>query len=535
MDEFIEKQLGDRWWRLNHLYWILNKEGELERFKPNWAQKQLHEEMHYRNDVLKVRQLGISTYTSLLILDVCLFERDKHCGIIDKSIKDAKGKIEKIRFAYDHLDHIPPNPTTEDIYLAKLGRMIKSEKTAKIGMDSAAFSTGGKIDAGTSLRGGTFQLLHISELAYVAAHAPIKAKEIVTGGINAVSKKSVIIRESTHEGGKWGINYEMTKKSMEMVGKKLSNLDWKFFFFSWVNQQEYRLEESDPPDDPDLLKYFDTLEQVHNIVLDDAQKAWYASMYRSFGYAIWQEYPTVPEEAFQTQVDGAIYGKFISMLRSRGHLNAEYEVDPLAPLYVSWDIGMSDYMALWFWQLKGDGKYYVVDCLTANDKSLEWYVGYIRNWEGKYGAIHKHLLPHDAARRDWEGVSFESKLIQAGFSCSIVPRTPDVWAGIFAVRRLLPYCVFHERCSRTGKIDGTEYMSGLNALENYQKAPISANGEERESPLHNKCSHAADGFRTFAEAVEAGLVGKAGSVTQNTEYEQGSCRGLARGADALFI
>lgn len=73
--------------------------------------------------------------------------------------------------------------------------------------------------------------MHVSELGYVAAHAPLRAREIVTGAMNAVSKDGVIVRESTHEGGKFGLNYEMTKASMEMVGKPLSSLDWKFFSF----------------------------------------------------------------------------------------------------------------------------------------------------------------------------------------------------------------------------------------------------------------------------------------------------------------
>lgn len=57
-------------------------------------------------------------------------------------------------------------------------------------------------------------------------------------------------------------------------------------------------------------------------------------------------------------------------------------------------------------------------------------------------------------------------------------------------------------------VDGIEYLSGVNALENYQTAPIGRNGVERKEPLHNACSHAADAFRTFAQAWHAGMVGR---------------------------
>lgn len=538
--EALKDRLADRMWRLSHLYWIINKDGLMQRFRLNWAQQKLHQELWYRNDILKARQLGISTYVAMLMLDMSLFRPNFHCGIIDKSLVDGTGKISKIELAYRSLDYVPDNPTEEDIALAELGRLIKGEIQAKPSKTTISFSNGSRITAGTSLRGGTFQFLHVSELGYVAAHAPLRAREIVTGAMNAVSKDGVIVRESTHEGGKFGLNYEMTKASMEMVGKPLSSLDWKFFFFPWWKNPEYFLEPGEEKEDSfpeDLQKYFEDLRLRCGITLNYAQKLWYASQYKTFGGLVRQEYPSTPEEAFQALVEGSIYGSYMDALRSKGRLCAEFEKDDLAPYYVSWDIGMADYMVLWLWQVRGDGKFYVMDCLQANDKSLEWYVNFIRTkWEVEFGPIYKHLVPHDAGRRDPHGIGFDSHLRRAGFSVSVVPRIPDIWAGIFAVRRLLNHCIFHERCSRPMKIDGVEYMSGVNALENYQKAPTGAHGVERDTPLHNRCSHAADAFRTFAEAYEKGLVGKVGAIALPAQaVETSHTRGLAIGADALFF
>lgn len=536
--KILKERLSDRMWRLNHLYWIINKDGLMQRFQLNWAQQKLHQELWYRNDILKARQLGISTYVAMLMLDMSLFRSNFHCGIIDKSLVDGTGKISKIDLAYKSLDYAPDNPTEEDIALAELGRFIKGEIQVKSSKTTISFSNGSRITAGTSLRGGTFQFLHVSELGYVAAHAPLRAREIVTGAMNAVSKDGVIIRESTHEGGKFGLNYEMTKASMEMVGKPLSSLDWKFFFFPWWKNPEYTLEPGERKEEhfqEDLQKYFEDLKLRCGITLRYDQKLWYASQAKTFGGLVRQEYPSTPEEAFQALVEGSIYGSHLDSLRSQGRLCAEFEKDDLAPYYVSWDIGMADYMCLWLWQVRGDGKFYVMDCLQANDKPLEWYINFIRKeWEVEFGPIYKHLLPHDAGRRDPHGISFDAHLRRAGFRVSVVPRTPDVWAGIFSVRRLLNHCIFHERCSRPLKIDGVEYMSGVNALENYQKAPSGAHGVERDTPLHNRCSHAADGFRTFAEAYEKGLVGKTGAVAMPAQaVETHQTQGLAKGADAL--
>lgn len=65
-------------------------------FSLNRAQRRLHERLWYRNDILKARQLGISTYVAMLMLDMSLFRSNFHCGIIDKSLPDAQQKLAKL-------------------------------------------------------------------------------------------------------------------------------------------------------------------------------------------------------------------------------------------------------------------------------------------------------------------------------------------------------------------------------------------------------------------------------------------------------
>lgn len=49
--------------------------------------------------VLKARQLGMSTFSSLYMLDACLHRPYTTAGIIDKSLPDGEEKMDKIRLA----------------------------------------------------------------------------------------------------------------------------------------------------------------------------------------------------------------------------------------------------------------------------------------------------------------------------------------------------------------------------------------------------------------------------------------------------
>lgn len=172
------------------------------RFRPNWAQEELFHGLWFRNTILKVRQLGISTFCAVYMLDLCLFGKNQHCGIIDKTLEDGEAKLRKIAFAYEHLDYLPESPTMEDRALAALGKMVKEgcavvEKRAT----RMAWSTNGSVDVGVNLRGSTLQFLHISEFSYTALHDPARARKIRTGALNTVGKSCVVVMESTHEGG----------------------------------------------------------------------------------------------------------------------------------------------------------------------------------------------------------------------------------------------------------------------------------------------------------------------------------------------
>ena len=513
----LSSRLNDPMWRLHHLYWIENKAGHMQRFVPNAAQMRLHTNLWHRNAILKARQLGISTYVAMLILDRCLFTPNFHAGIIDKTLPDAEQKLEKIRFAWEHLDYLPPTALPEDRALAMLGSFIKQNtgiskrgewRPASDARGRLCFANGSDVRLGTTLRGGTLQLLHVSELAHVSVHAPWRAKEIRTGAINTVPVDGTIIMESTHEGGRYGVNYELMQQAMENSSREeLSPLDFRFFFFSWFDHPDYSLNTSQRGWGDSLSGYFEKLESENNIRLTHGQKLWYTRMERTMGAAMRQEYPSTPQEAFSTGNDGAIYGAQMTQLREQGRIGVNFTWKREEPLFTAWDLGLSDHTAIWLVQHWG-GQVYWLNHYSANQLPLEHFAEKIHEWEKDYGPIAAHLLPHDAAHRDPHGQSYVESLGKCGISAvRVVPRTPDIWRGINALRSILKRSWFHrDTLTERTNLRGDKEPSGLTCLEMYHTAPPDSSGACREVPVHDQFSHSADAARMFAEAFTHGML-----------------------------
>ena len=97
--DVLKAKLDDPIWRLTSgkLYKIITKgndddDGLIVDFLPNEAQLYLIDNLHYRNIILKARQLGFSTLICVLWLDTALFSKDPiNCGIIAQDREAAEG------------------------------------------------------------------------------------------------------------------------------------------------------------------------------------------------------------------------------------------------------------------------------------------------------------------------------------------------------------------------------------------------------------------------------------------------------------
>lgn len=195
----------------------------------NWAQKLLYKTMWYLNIILKARQLGMTTFIQIFMLDRCLFNDNTNAGVIAHTLSDAESFFQdKIKFAYDNLP---------DEIKAKLYAQTDSSK-------ELAFANGSRIRVGTSLRSGTLQYLHISEFGKLCAKHPERAREVVSGALNTVAPGQFVFIESTAEGA-YGAFYTMCQAAMKLKDsvarglELLTKMDYKFFFYPWFEHPDY--------------------------------------------------------------------------------------------------------------------------------------------------------------------------------------------------------------------------------------------------------------------------------------------------------
>ena len=280
-DKLVE-WLSDRDWRLRNLYWIKDEFGRVVKFSPNWAQQSLLDNLHNANLILKARQLGFTTLIQMLQLDACLWAKNVRAVTVAHTVDVAKEIFrDKVKFAYDNL-------------FPEIKEMIPAEQDSA---ESLAFKNGSSFRVSNIVRGGTYQWLHVTELAYVDQKYPEKAQEIRTGALNTVHPGQVINVESTAR-GKLGLFYELSEdaQALQKAASELGLMDYRFHFFPWWRHPGYTLDE-DPPKGI-MADYFQDLTK-HGIHLSEGQKAWYIKKAKTQKASMKAEFPSTPEEAFE--------------------------------------------------------------------------------------------------------------------------------------------------------------------------------------------------------------------------------------------
>lgn len=372
--------LRNKFWRLNHFYWITDKTGKAIRFNMTPEQLTYFEGMHTRNIILKARQLGFTTEVCIIQLDAALFESAK-CALIAHTLVDAKRLFrEKVKYAYDKLpaEIKAANPASND----SAGELV--------------FKKGGSIYISTSFRGGTLRYLHISEFGKICAKYPDKAREIVTGAFEAVSSECFTTIESTAEGrAGYFYDYSQSAEKAQIQAKLLSPLDWKFFFFPWWKNPDYSMTPVSLLPQR-LIDYFDELAGKHGIELTDRQKAWYYAKEKTLGDDIKREYPSLPSEAFQQSVEGAYYAKQFRYLYQNKRIGQLPDNSHL-PVHTFRDIGLGDSTSIWFVREVGK-EFHVIDHYANSGEGLRHYMEVLKNKGYSYAS---HNAPHDIDNREF--------------------------------------------------------------------------------------------------------------------------------------
>jgi hypothetical protein len=284
LDQMLKARLQSREWRLDNLYWVQDEKGEVVRFVRNESQRAYWANVWYLNAILKARPLGFSTLIAILELDACLFNGNTTAGIVDYALPEAQKKLNKIKFAYNRL----PDAVREAVPLIKQNS------------ESLEFDNGSVIHVGTSHRGGTLQVLHVSEFGKISAERPDRAREIKTGAFGTVHAGQFIHVESTAE-GTGGEFYELVQRAeaQQREARPLTALDFKLHFFPWWKHRGYRLSAIGVQLPVEIADYLKDIEARNGVVLDAEQRAWYAAKVRQIGPdAIKSEYPSTSDECF---------------------------------------------------------------------------------------------------------------------------------------------------------------------------------------------------------------------------------------------
>jgi phage terminase large subunit len=189
------------------------------------------------------------------------------------------------------------------------------------------------------------------------------------------------------------------------------------------------------------------------------------------------------ECSFQAAVRGAYWGTEMAAAEKEGRIGGVPH-DPAALVHVSWDLGMADSTAIWYWQVCGR-EIHAIRYEEYQNTGLPEIVRQIKTHAYNWG---DWIAPHDIAVRELgSGRSRREMARDLGVEFVVAPnwRIND---GIEAFRSLLPRIWFdREHCQQ-----------GIEALKLYRADFQGTREVFSKNPLHDWTSHAADSARYFA-------------------------------------
>lgn len=468
-EALIEDHLPSKLWRLNNLYWIIDKAGIKTNFLMNYAQHVVYAASvrHPRIIILKSRQQGISTFWLISYEDDGIFNTDFNIGMLAQGLEEAGTLLTRSKLAWDEF----PLPIKEF-----LGVYITSDNTKQMG-----YSNGSTIFIRTSFRSATLQRLHVSELGKIANKDPKKARELKTGTMQAIAAGHTVVIESTAEGSN-NMFSQMWNEAVNFVGKNRPPKAFFPVFLSWTEDPDCNLNlEQDI--DKEAADYFIKVETELGITLTDSQKWFWVQQKAELNEDIGQEYPATPDEAFASVRDGAYYAKLFRqhvMVKKRMVKNC-YDIH--LPVYCSADIGVNDATVLIFFQVLGK-EWRIIAEYHNSGEAIAHYANVISSMPFR---IKRLFLPHDSKATSFQtSMSTLGIFRKLGFPAKAL-RKVEVAHGIENVRRMIPNLYIDEEL---GYVKDT--------FLNYSKEWNDILGVWKDKPKHDSWSDPADAIRYMA-------------------------------------
>lgn len=474
---FLETKLSSKRWRLNNLYYIKNKNQKIVLFSTNKAQDKVLHTKALRKIILKARQLGVSTLYLLYALDDCLHVPNTDAGIQSYGQEEALKLMTRVKLAWE-------------LYPQELKELLKIDIESS-NSSGIRFTNGSSLRIG-NFRGDTLGILHVSELAKIAAKYPEKAIELQTGAFEAVGKDNIITIESTAE-GKYGIFFDMWKRAERTPSEERTPLDFVPIFIGWYDDEDYSLDVYIEATEKEK-EYFTKVEEFIGYNLSQEQKNWYTKKKQSLGTYMTREYPSFPDEAFMSNIEGLYYAHELSRIHFTK--DEKYFMNK-SKIHLSADLGMSDEFTFIFFQFDHKGNIAILDEFSDHGRGIQYYRDVIEAkaiYNG-YDMSWKCVVPHDIKQREFSSGNSRLKAMKkAGFNPIIVPRM-KVADGIQLVREALPRTTIRLNCRDV-----------VSSIESYRKIYDDRYCVFLEKPFHDKHSHWADNLRYMNTAISLNLI-----------------------------
>lgn len=483
----------DRKWRLNNLYFVKHvKHGVPCRFQMTEDHDDVFHSQYVdvrskRLVILKARQLYMTTYGLINMIDACCFQADRHCILSNFSEEESDMVIE------DKAHYLVRNTP----WLKRLNIATKTD-----GLNFPR--TGSDIVVSVTARGHKSDYAHITEFAKTSDDDPKKAREILKA-MGAGSEYGYVTIESTGKGDT-GPFAEIIKTAWErqQEGAPLDRLDWVLKFYPWWTKRLNRLwlpPGTKRPYDDELEFRFDEVERIMRTRLDQEQRNWYGrtltSGFNNRVADMRQEHPATLDEALTTDVEGYVLRGEVIRMQDEGRIG-DYRAESNRPVLCFWDFGFADNTAVIFVQVdEATGSYRVVDEVTNNQKRMAFYFNEVSNRE--FNVSH-HVLPWDACGltshasklTGSERETLEAHFHSAGLHNTVVmPRLGKKRAGFEACKSVIGQVHIASHCGRL-----------VHSLKNVRRMFHSKSGHyDDELQKGREENHFYDAFELFCRAM----------------------------------
>lgn len=267
--------LTSKYWRMNNLYKIVDKSGRLSRFKFNKEQQQIWDECFNEQgimccipDVLKARQVGVTTFFALIYFDDCVWHNNMTCYIQSHEQDSIKKIFRYVKVAYDNMpEELRPSldrggGSQYEYYFPEINSRIY------VGLEN---------------RSNTIHRLHISEVAF-------QPQSRITATLGSLPPGVMYSRETTPNGINWYFeDYFSNDKSAKHK-----------IFFSWFNHDKYVLPNTIDEYDTKELKYMERVKNKTGISLTREQMSFRRQKVSDLlsEQAFDQEFPSDEETCF---------------------------------------------------------------------------------------------------------------------------------------------------------------------------------------------------------------------------------------------